>query len=312
MKFSVITPSYCQGRFIERTINSVLSQDISDNESSAESVIKSGIEYCVCDGGSNDETIEILHRYDKQIDWVSEPDKGQTDAVNKGISKTTGEIIAWINSDDIYYPGTFKAVEETFTANPEVEIIYGNADWIDENDRVIETFPTEPWNYQRLMETCYICQPAVFFKRNLVEKFGNLDSSLDYCMDYELWLRYGKQIKFYHLPRKLAGSRMYGSNKTLGQRLPAHQEICEMLQNKFGSIPDSWVLGYALVKVEETSKLNRFDDSQVRDFAKALISTSISEYHQRKQQVPLFIYLKMLFWFLFPNLSWFRRDIFKN
>ncbi|MEM7725900.1 MAG: glycosyltransferase family 2 protein [Cyanobacteria bacterium P01_A01_bin.45] len=304
MKFSVITPSYRQGRFIERTINSVLSQNIDG--------IESDMEYCICDGGSDDETVEILKRYDKQINWVSEPDKGQTDAVNKGISKTTGEIIAWINSDDIYYPGTFKAVEEVFTANPEVEIIYGNANWIDENDQVIETFPTKSWDYQRLRQDCYICQPAVFFKRDLVEKFGNLDASLNYCMDYELWLRYGKDIEFYHLPRKLAGSRMYASNKTLGQKLPAHQEICTMLQKKFGRIPDNWLLGYCLIKVDETSTFNRFDDNQLRDFAKALIYTVISEYRQRKQQIPPLIYPKMLFWFLFPKLSWFRRDIFQE
>lgn len=299
-KFSVITPSFRQGRFIERTIQSVLSQTIQD------------MEYVICDGGSDDETLEVLKQYDEKIRWVSEPDKGQADAINKGLAMTTGEIIAWINSDDIYYPGAFQAVKEAFETQPDVQVIYGNANWIDEDDRILQSFPTQPWNYKRLIENCYICQPAVFFKRSLVEQFGNLDTSLHYCMDYELWLRYGKYVDFYQIPEKLAGSRMYPTNKTLGKRVEHHYEVTQMLHKKFGNIPDSWLLGYALVKVEETTKLNRFDDSQVKDFTKALIWTSLSEYHQRKKWISPFIIAKMLFWWVFPNLSWFRRRAFEN
>lgn len=294
-KFSVITPSFRQGRFIERTIQSVFSQNFVD------------IEYVICDAGSDDETLEILKKYDGKIHWISEPDKGQADAVNKGISMTSGEIIAWINSDDIYYKGAFQAVQAIFEANPHIEVIYGDADWIDEHDKIIRPFPTEPWNYQYLFENCYICQPATFFKRSLVEKFGNLDDSLDFCMDYELWLRYGKNVVFHHLPLKLAGSRMYASNKTLGQRLAAHHEINEMLHQKFNKKLDSWILGYALIKVEETTNLNRFDDSQIQDFTKALIWTSLQEYFYRKKIISPLIILKMCFWWFFPRLSWFRR-----
>lgn len=291
IKFSVITPSFRQGRYIERTIQSVLSQNIDD------------MEYIVCDGGSDDETVEILKKYHEQISWVSEADNGQSDAVNKGISKTTGDIIAWINSDDIYYPGTFYTVKQIFESSPEIEIIYGDADWIDELDNIIYSYPTENWNYKRLVQTCYICQPAVFFRRSLIERFGNLDASLEYCMDYELWLRYGKYVDFYHVPKKMAGSRMYKNNKTIGKRLQAHEEINQMLKHKFGKVPDNWIMTFAFIKAEETTNLNKYDDDQV----KKLIWISLKEIMQLKKWVAPKIIIKIIFWWFFPNLSWFRR-----
>jgi glycosyltransferase involved in cell wall biosynthesis len=295
LKFSVITPSFSQGRFIERTIQSVLSQNISD------------IEYVICDGGSNDETIEILQKYNDKIRWVSEPDRGQADAVNKGITMTTGDIIAWINSDDIYSPGTFEVVKKIFETHPEIEAIYGHADWIDEKDNILQPFPTESWDYKRLKYNCFLCQPSVFFRRSLVENHGYLDSSLEYCMDYELWLRYGKYVSFYEVQQKFASSRMYKTNKTLGKRLPAHYEINLMLKQKFGIVPENWILAYTLIKVEETTKFDKFDDTQVKDFTKALILTSLIEIWIFNKFILPKMLLKMLFWWCFPNLSWFRR-----
>jgi glycosyltransferase involved in cell wall biosynthesis len=233
LRFSVVTPSFQQGRFIERTICSVLDQkDVA-------------FEYLVVDGGSTDQTTAILERYGDQIRWLSEPDHGQADAVNKGIRLTQGEIIAWINSDDVYYPGALSAVHQVFAAHPEVDVVYGDGDHIDEHDRVLEPYPIEPWDYRRLTQTCFLCQPATFFRRRLVERYGGLDSRLNFCMDYELWLRYGKHARFHYLPRKLAGSRMYADNKTLSQRRAVHRETLAMYKASVGQIPDQWLLGYA-------------------------------------------------------------------
>lgn len=240
MKVSVITPSFNQGKFIQRTLQSVRIQSGAD------------IEHTIFDGGSTDETLAILGCFGGGIRWISEKDKGQTDAVNKGICATDGEIIGWLNSDDIYYPGAISRVVAHFDAHPEIDVIYGMADHINLNDVGFEAYPSEPWNFARLKETCFICQPAAFFRRRVVEKYGLLNDRLHYCMDYEYWLRLGKSgVKFAYLEEKLAGSRLYAENKTLGSRVLVHSEINDVHKALFGSVPERWVWNYAQVVVEE-------------------------------------------------------------
>lgn len=296
LTFSVITPSFNQGQFIERTIESVLTQP------------GVNLEYVVCDGGSNDETVSILKHYQDRLRWVSAPDDGQADAVNQGLTMTTGDIIAWLNSDDVYYPEALSKVASVFKANPELQVVYGNADWIDDCDRVLKSFPTEPWRYSRLKEACFLCQPAVFFRRSLVERYSGLDKTLQYCMDYELWLRFGKYTDFYFLPEKLAGSRMYASNKTMGQTLAAHAEINQMLETKLGIIPANWLLGYALVKVEKIHNISRYDRTQTHRFVQLLVKFSCRELMEKNRLALLKIAPKMMFWFLIPDRAWFRRQ----
>lgn len=234
MKVSIVTPSFNQGQFIERTLQSVV------NQSGAE------IEHVVFDGGSTDNTVEILKRFNSPVHWVSRKDKGQTDAVNQGIRATDGEIIGWLNSDDIYYPGAIARIVAYFEANPEVDLVYGMADHIDVEDHAFEPYPTEPWNLERLKEGCFICQPALFFRRRVVEEYGLLDESLNYCMDYEYWLRVGKRgARFAYLEEKLAGSRLYAGNKTLGAKVKVHKEINDMLKKLLGRVPDTWLIAYA-------------------------------------------------------------------
>src|SRR5919199_2301273 len=171
---SIITPSYNQGAFVERTIRSVLSQDVP------------GLEYVVVDGGSRDETLYVLRRYEDRLRWTSESDRGQSDAINKGILSTTGPILGWLNSDDLYYPGALRAVLACFEQHPEADVVYGDANHVDEHDTFIDRYPTEEWSFERLRERCFISQPAAFVRRSVVERHGLLDTRVRYSMDYEL------------------------------------------------------------------------------------------------------------------------------
>ena len=189
MKITVITPSYNQGHFIERTINSILGQ-VFDGE----------VEYLVIDGGSTDQTLEVLQSFGSRIKWVSEKDSGLADAVNKGLRMATGDVIGWLNSDDLYRPGTLPLVADYFSHHPECMWLYGKCRIIDENDREIYRGVTRYKNLLlnrfslgRLMTENYISQPAVFFRKKLIEEVGYLRTDLRFAMDYDLWLRFGKR-----------------------------------------------------------------------------------------------------------------------
>jgi glycosyltransferase involved in cell wall biosynthesis len=204
MKFSIVTPSYGQGRFIGATIDSVLSQGVD-------------LQYIVMDGGSKDNTVDVLRSYGDRLHWVSERDKGQTDAINKGLLQADGDIVAYLNSDDVYLPGALQRVKAVFEAHPEVDFVYGDFHAIDEHGGLIDRIKTIPYDPQILVyDANYICQPASFYRRSLFDKIGRFDDSLHFLMDYEFFLRASKRgVKFHMLPQALAAIRFHGGCKTL-------------------------------------------------------------------------------------------------
>lgn len=206
---SIITPSYNQAAFIEETIRTVLGQDVA------------GMEYIVVDGGSADETLEILRANEGRLRWVSERDKGLADAVNKGVGMASGELIGWLNSDDLYLPGTLQAVTEYFQAHPECRWLFGKCKIINSTGKErwkwitrYKNLGLKSFSYHKLLRENFISQPAVFFRKDLFEKAGKLDLNLRYAMDYDLWLRFARIAPPGFINRELSAFRRHGRSKS--------------------------------------------------------------------------------------------------
>lgn len=235
---SIITPSMNQGEYIERAIESVVRQGLP------------GVEYVVVDGGSNDATLSVLKRYDKGITWISESDSGPAEAINKGFRMTSGDILGWLNADDIYCGEAFSCVIDVFAKNPSVDVVYGDAVYIDDNEKEIGFYHTEDWNWERMQQTCIISQPATFFRRRVFEQFGPLNETLR-IMDYEFWLRLGLAgVQFQHLPVKIAGMRRHPQAFSVAQRLELHRQSNDVTRDLLGRTPSSWLTGWACAYVE--------------------------------------------------------------
>ena len=202
--FSVVTPSYNQGQFIEQTILSVLDQNYPH------------FEHVIFDGKSTDNTVEVLKRY-SHLKWTSEKDSGQSSALNKGFKIARGDVIAWINSDDWYEPGAFAAVAEFFQKNPDKLIVMGDCRCIDSNGKEIGIVVNEERGFEQLRKywksKAIPTQPAIFFRKKLLDEAGDLDESLHYGMDFDLWLRFAKKNRFYHLNRIVANYRFHDAAK---------------------------------------------------------------------------------------------------
>jgi glycosyltransferase involved in cell wall biosynthesis len=208
MRISVITPSFNQGSFIERTIKSVLNQT-GDFE----------LEYFVVDGGSSDGTLDILRRYEPRLQWRSEPDHGQSDAINKGLGRATGELLAWLNSDDTYLPGALNAVADAYRRR-RFAWCFGNCRIVDEQDREIrgiitgyKVWQSRHYSYRRLLRRDFIPQPAVFFARTAYQETGELDRALTYSMDYDYWLKLGRRWAPCYIDAFLANFRWHTKSK---------------------------------------------------------------------------------------------------
>ncbi|HJQ95914.1 MAG TPA: glycosyltransferase family 2 protein [Acidimicrobiia bacterium] len=200
---SVVTPSFNQGRFLTETMESIHAQRYPY------------LEHIVIDGGSSDESVSVIKRYEGQLAyWVSEPDQGQTDALIKGFARSTGDIQCWLNSDDLFEPGTLAEVGAYFAGNPAVDFVYGNSTWIDERGLVIK--PKREHGFSRFIwmyDHNFIPQPSAFWRRELYERVGGLDPRFDLAMDADLWIRFADVTKPRHVPRPWSRMRFYGEQK---------------------------------------------------------------------------------------------------
>lgn len=203
---SIVTPSFNQARYLEATIQSVLSQDYPR------------IEYLIVDGGSTDGSLEIIKKYESKLAWwVSEKDQGQTDAINKGFARATGRIFAWLNSDDTYEPGAVGQAVKYLLDHPEVGMVYADCNYINEAGRVIGKFPAAQTDLRRLRAGyVHIPQQTAFFRADLWKQVGPLDPTFYFAMDYDLWTRIAARSQIKHLAGQTwADFRIHTSGKTI-------------------------------------------------------------------------------------------------
>ncbi|MFB6185993.1 MAG: glycosyltransferase family 2 protein [Halobacteriaceae archaeon] len=217
---SVITPSYNQAQFIEETIQSVARQCYPN------------IEHIVVDGCSDDGTIDILKEYDNQLIWVSEPDEGQSDAINKGFDMANGDVVAWLNSDDVLFDVNVLDRVVKYFEQLDADIVYGDMALLDNKSDVLKLQIVPDFDYAKLQTKCFIEQPSLFFRSHVLEE-ERLNTSLEYVMDYEFWLRLARNYEFQHVDEVFSGDRNHKQRKILNHRKEMQAEA-EELRARYG------------------------------------------------------------------------------
>jgi len=244
-KISIITPSYNQAEFLERTILSILNQNYPN------------LECIIIDGKSTDDSTKVIKKYEKFLTfWISEEDEGQSHAINKGLTHTNGEIIAYLNSDDIYLPGALEKVADFFKNNPGIDIVYGDYYIINEYDEIIKTKKEIKFDY---MMGCFIGfgiiigQPAVFIRRKVIERIGYLNEKLHFVMDAEYWFRCAKKgMMFQHMPNFLSGFRWQKESKTVKSAREIdwvkYKEVIDLRKQTYNSVLLSNIIPFSFSK----------------------------------------------------------------
>ncbi len=208
LSISVVTPSFNQAQFLEATLRSVLDQEYP------------GLQYILMDGGSNDGSQAIIQRYSPRLDYVqSQPDRGQTDALIQGFNRATGEVMAWLNSDDLYEPGVLWEVAAFFEANPHECFVFGDASWIRPDGSLLRRKREMPFNRFVWLRTYnYIPQPSAFWRRELYEEVGGLDPRFDLAMDTDLFARFAERARLRHVTRFWSRMRVHPTQKNVRLR----------------------------------------------------------------------------------------------
>jgi glycosyltransferase involved in cell wall biosynthesis len=216
---SVITPSYNQSAYLEQTIRSVLEQEYP------------ALEYMIVDGASSDESQEIIQRYASRLAWwVSEADTGQAEAINKGLRRAQGEIVAWLNSDDLFLPGAVSAAASVLEDNPQLGMVFGDAITIDAQGRPLNKLVFGDWTLNDLARFRIICQPAVFMRRAVLEQAGFLDPSFHFMLDHHLWMRIARLAPIQHQRQLWAAARHHPGAKNVSQPRGFSREILRLLE----------------------------------------------------------------------------------
>jgi len=224
LSVSIVTPSYNQSRFIEDTLRSVAVQTYDS------------VEHIVIDGESTDETVEILERHD-EIEWTSEPDEGQSDAINKGFNQASGDIVGWLNSDDVYFDTEVLDRVVYYFEQTGADVVYGDMGLIGPDSEILSIQVVPDFDYDRLLRGCFIEQPALFFRSHVLEN-NRLNTNLEYVMDYEFWLRLAREYEFHHVNDVLAGDRNHSQRKIINQRDSMEREALK-IQRRYGAPSNS-------------------------------------------------------------------------
>ena len=225
-RITVVTPSFNQAQFLERTILSVLNQDY----------LK--LEYIIIDGGSTDGSVELIKKYEKHLTyWTSEKDDGQSQAINKGLKRATGDWVAWQNSDDIFYPGAFHALADAARKNSQLSLIIGNMNLIDEHDNVINDLKYVTPTYQSLLaEGMVLTNQAAFWRRSIHKKIGYLNEDLHYGFDFDWFLRVLSMGQATHVNKTWGGLRMHSQTKTAQSQALFDQEYVQIRKGRQSSL----------------------------------------------------------------------------
>lgn len=258
MLVSIVTPSYNMARFLGETIESVLAQTYAQ------------VEYRVLDGGSTDDTVELLSGHGERVAWRSEPDDGAAAALQLGFAEARGSILGWLNADDLLLPGAVEAAVAAFQAHPEAVAVYGQAHWTTEEGALIRPYPTEREAAARFHKVCGICQPACFFRADAYRQAGGIDPAWGSAFDYDLWIRLARVGPFVHVREDWARSRMHRANKTLGNRGQAFEEGMAVLRRHFGYVPAEWVHSMVLWRQNGRDQFYEPSHGSLRSWAASL------------------------------------------
>ncbi|MCU4157955.1 glycosyltransferase [Carboxylicivirga sp. A043] len=266
-KITIVTPSYNQEEFLERTILSVINQNYPN------------LEYIIIDGGSTDGSVDIIKKYEEHLSyWVSEPDDGQSHAINKGFDRATGVILNWLNSDDVLYSGTLHLIAHYYNSHKGEHVFYGDRTILDKDDRVIginEGPSFKKWESKYFLK---IPQETTFFTKELYFKVGGLNNELHYTMDVDLWNRFLEECDFVHIPYFLGGYRehylsksieVFGPNKRNDKAVKEVKRYQQLYGSAFGRKPKVrklfFIANQLRLIMEKSSKKRRLEIERIRE-----------------------------------------------